>query len=408
MNFQLPSGSAMERALACPGSTALPRVERTSGAPAERGIAVHAFIAAVPTLGREMALEAVPKRWRPFCESLPLDKLNMGSFRPEVSFAYRPGADTARILGQNIGRSYLNYGWNPATEVPVTPDGVGLTSDAVYIVDWKSGWGDVTTPRENWQLKVGALAACRHFHRNRALVEIVHLREGSKKPWVEPYEFDSIVLDDTAEQIAAAMPGWMEAFEQVQRGERPRIVAGEHCGYCGCVADCPATSGLITRFGEAILLGQAPYEGETNELRKWLVPHLTPEKAKATREILVQLKAVTAQVEGALKDYSTTLPFETKDGKVYGPRSIDKEELDPSVVWAVVKQHGGEEIAKLAVSMDATKTSLKDAARELTALKGGRTSRWEEQLLQEIRDRGGSKITPGTRFEEHRPQEVET
>lgn len=405
MTFRLPTGSGVGRAIECPGSTALPRVERTSGAPAERGDAAHTFIAAAKEVGREKALELVHKRWRPYCESIPLEKLNLDSFRPEVAFAYNPITRTSRILGQNIQRRYVEHGGDPSTEIFVTPDGIGLTEDAVYVVDWKSGFAQVASPEDSWQMKTGSVAVATYFQRRIALADVTRLREGGKKPWVESYVFDGIALDDAADQMAAAMPSWQEAYEQVQRGERPRIVAGEHCGYCQCVADCPATSGLIQRFA-AIAYGneQPPAVGD---LTPWIVSRLTPDRARQTRELLVQLKSVTAQVENALKDYSTAQPFPMGGGKVYGPRSVEKEALDPSVVWAVLKFHGGEELAKLAVSMEATKTGLKEAARELAATKGGRISTWEERLLQEVRDRGGSIVTPGTRFEEHTPRTEE-
>jgi hypothetical protein len=55
------------------------------------------------------------------------------------AFAYDPETDECRLLGFDIGRTYIEHGWDPTREIPCTPDGVGLSPDSALIVDWKSG-----------------------------------------------------------------------------------------------------------------------------------------------------------------------------------------------------------------------------------------------------------------------------
>jgi hypothetical protein len=407
--MRMPSGSAVERALLCPPSTALPRIER-HGEEADRGTELHKFLAAARKLGREAALEVIAKKYRPHAEMLDLEQLDIASFASEPAFAYDPETDECRLLGFDIGRAYLEHGWDPTREIACTPDGVGLSEDAALIVDWKSGVGAVTAVARNPQMKTGAICASRYYHRSKVLMLIAHIPEHAKKPWMEPAEITALDLDEWRQTLLAGKKRWAAAQEAWARGELPNVSAGAHCRYCPCAISCPAVGGAITRFRELSAglsdgMGK-PDKDHLADLKRQLTTALTPETARAARMLLVRHQAVLDLVDSALRDHAAQAPIPMDDeGRVWGPRTITLENLDPSVVFRVVREIAGEKLAERAVSWEASKTKIRDVARELAALQGGTIKGWEATILDTVRERGGVVEEPQERFTEYTPKE---
>jgi hypothetical protein len=69
MGSPIFTASGLERIAICEGAAVLPSVGSVSD-DASRGHAIHAFLEAVPKVGRDAALAACPEDVRPFCESL--------------------------------------------------------------------------------------------------------------------------------------------------------------------------------------------------------------------------------------------------------------------------------------------------------------------------------------------------
>jgi hypothetical protein len=94
-----------------------------------------------------------------------------------------------------------------------------------------------------------------------------------------------------------------------------------------------------------------------------------------------------------------------EDGRMWGPRTVMMEHLDPEAVYRVVQEIGGDKLAAQAVSWEASKTKIRDVARELAALQGGTIKAWEEEVLKRVRERNGSSQEPQERFMEYTPKE---
>lgn len=395
--LELPSASAAERGVICPPTVALPRVNHVGGAPQERGTALHAFIADVKEIGRERALEKVPKRYRMHAESLPLESLHLERFQHEPAFVYDVEAGKARLLGANIGRHYREHGWIPDREMPGTPDGVGLSPDAVYVVDWKTGAAEVTHPDDNWQMWVNGLAAARYYQRELVIAEIVHLPEApGRDPWRQRATYDSLKLDMIEDRLREALPRWRAAYEIVAAGKPVHVTAGAHCEYCPCVAACPATGQLVRQFVSWTKADQEKPD---------VAAMLDPSNARQAYEMLRRMKSVVDLVETGLKSYASENPIQMDGGRVYGLRTVEKEELDPAVVFDVVREYAGEEAARIAVTWEASKAQLERAAREIAAKTPGTTiAETMRGLLKSVRERNGSKTFPQKRYEQFKPK----
>lgn len=390
--MSLPSSSSVQRAMACPASTALPQVGHVGSEDQSRGIAVHAFIADVKALGRAEALERCPKRWRLYCESIPLDDLHLERFLPEPAFALNVTTGKVRLLGQNIGREYVKHGGDPENEIFCTPDGVGISEDAVYVVDWKSGMAYVPRPVENWQIRVGSICAATYYQKQQAVGEITHLPQSpTDDPWRQRDTFDLLQIDGWLEELLEAVPVWRAAQAAEREGRPLAVVTGSHCQFCPCVASCPATGALMRTFA-----GLDPAKG---------LGELTPETAKLVREQFQRHKQVMEMVDAALKAYASSQPIPTSTaGKFYGLRTVEREELDPRIVFDLVREQYGEEFARKAVSWEATKTGLEEVAREIAAATGSSSRETMRGLLAAIRERGGSRTLPQQQYREFKPK----
>jgi hypothetical protein len=90
---------------------------------------IHAYLADVAKQGQEKALDEAPEEYREICAAIDLSRIpstDSGKFSHEVAMAYDAHADTARIVGYDIGR---NYGELAPGEIPLTIDVLGLTED---------------------------------------------------------------------------------------------------------------------------------------------------------------------------------------------------------------------------------------------------------------------------------------
>lgn len=378
----------------CLGSTVLPRVlDSDPGEPAEKGKAIHAFFSTAARLGREPALELVPEEFREVCAAFDLAKLptvDADRYSHEVAMAYDALEDRARVIGYDIGR---NYGELADGEIPGTIDILGLTEDGdgVAVGDYKSGRLPVPPPKQNWQLKIAAVAAARRWNRRYAALTIVHTPEGSK-PWTEYGRLDAFEIEEAAEQLrekVLARRDLAKAF--LQRGWAglgDSLVRGPECRYCPSFAFCPAQTSQI----RAVL-------GDPMAFQRQVVPLITPEQLGLAKVAHGQLKGLVEHLEEQIKACATERPAVLPSGRFYGPVEQPDDALDPAVVlqamdgW-LMKQVNGDvdkarSLLRIAVEMTASKASLKRALKEIAPR--GALAGMEREALKQIEAAGGVK-----------------
>lgn len=359
--MNLITASGLHRAMHCGASRLLP-VVRTESHWAARGTAIHKYLEDAARVGREEALSLVPDEYRGACEVIDLDRLpvDAGAWAAEVAFAYDPNRDMGRELGRSTERDYSG---REDGEITGTADLVGLTPDAVVIIDVKTGFGDLPAPDRNWQLRFLALAAARTYGRHRAVVSLLWIREG-EEPVAQSAVFDDLDLDAFADEL-----------RQLQHRTDDAPTTGPWCKYCPSFTSCPAQTAMIRHAVSDTGLQ------ELSELKP-----LSPQHAAVAWERIKAVRAVIKHVEAALYAYAKEQPFELPDGKVVRHTVTRQwEDLDGAVARQVLREMYGDATADDACSFSTSKAAieraLKDRVEKLAPAK--------REVMERIRAAGG-------------------
>lgn len=385
------TGSGIDRARACIASVALPH-SRAIREASTLGTVIHEYLMNVSLVGKEEALKRVPEAHQDTCAAIDLEQLpqvDPRSYAAEVAYAYSTANDTGRELGRAINRAY--EGLEPG-DVPCTLDSVGLTEDAVVVIDWKTGWAEVPAPAENWQLRFGALAASRTHGRRRAHVAIGRIREGEVT--FEWGELDELDLETTAAELRDLVERQKEEEERLRDGRPPRTVTGPHCKYCNAFPYCPAQAGLLRELVVASV-GDQP------------APIITPENAP---ELLRKYEAVSLVVKrfGEVLDaYATRTPIPLENGEVYGRVIRKTETVDPIKGAAILGERFGLEVANAAVKNEPTlpKNRMEIAIRAWMAEHPGNKFKvLERELWKLFREHHAVVTSESESVKRHRPK----
>jgi hypothetical protein len=375
------SASGFERVAACPASAVLPQ-HRNASAYADTGNSGHEVLCRFVLARRTAAAFEAPIEWQGLCDAIAdfADKLH-----PELAMAINVATLDARILGSNIGRDYQLR----ELEVAGTADLVGATETHAIVIDAKTGWGEVTHPTRNKQLRLLALMACRVFGRDAARVAILRCHESDDGPRWEWAELDAMDLDETAFDLDRTYRAVSLVAARVQAGRLPDVTEGSWCKYCPAKVTCPAKVGLALQVAEGRVL-----DGPV------LMP-LTPERAGVVWRRLGVAKQLVTQLEAAVRvclDEYGDIPL--PDGSSLRKILVDgKEKLDGDAVWEVLVELAGREVADRCVTRHATKKRLGEVLRHDFG-RGGAAK--EREVLAHVRERGGA-----TRGKEIRLVEVE-
>lgn len=382
------TASSLERISACPPSYVLPQA-RSSNAHAERGTAIHAFLAAAGR-DREAALEACPEDVRPLCEAIDLATVPV-HLLAEAAYAFDPATGAARFLGADIGRDYRRAGVRPS-EMAGSADVVGVNAEARvgFVGDYKSGFGDVAPAARNAQLRFLALCVARVHDMDEVRVEVIRIRPDGR-PWRDRATLDLLELAQVAAELAR-LPGRVAAAaESLVTGGRVDVTEGQWCRYCPAFSACPAKAKLAVQVAEGRVLAESDA----------MLP-LTPERAGAAwsriREAEIFLAHVKRAVLACLDENEGRLPL--PGGRALVKRTAPgNEKIDGPTVFAALAELHGVEVARAAVDMEATKAGLRNALRPVST-KHGELGRNEKRALELIRERGGASRATRTVVEE--------
>ena len=384
----LATGSAFGRFLACRAYSVLPRAWPASSPDAESGVAVHAHLERLANgVSLEDSLAQAPDEYREACAAVDVEALADDlELAPEVTLAYHPGTDTARVVGQGLDRDYSSVSDD---ELPMTLDLVGVDQVARRgkVKDYKSGGGaayNVPPAAENWQIKGGSLALARAYDLDEVDGELLFTAGGRLRR-------DRAVFG--AADLLLASAEMREGFERAlrdreafARGEHIEPTTGPHCRYCPCAWACPARVGLVRAVLGGELTGAAPVAPED-------AAHLWPR----VNDALAQLEALREQLADLLRRAPVLLATgddgaQTWIGEVVEPGD---EILDATIAIEAA-------VTVLGTDFDATRDGL--ATLKVTKKKLGEFIRdqvpkgsgasYERRVLQEIRDQGGTHRRP--------------
>jgi hypothetical protein len=317
------------------------------------GSIVHDFLMRVPRVGRELALEQVPDPHRAALEALNLDglPLDASAYAQEVAIAYDTATDTARELCRGMGRpDYSLYGIKP-TEVVGTLDVLGLTEDAVVVLDYKTGWADLGPVKDNWQLRGCALLAARLHHRQKAIVGIIRIKPAGEEHFSDRANLMAMDLDIVQDALVELRDRKARFIAQDKAGQAVPTLQGSWCTYCPSFDFCPSKQNLI-----AVGLGLTPHRAS------YFPAVLSPETAPIAYKNMELLRGVLKRYEETFNEYAAAHPVALGNGYVYGRKDLSAESIDVDKAKELLDRWMGEE-AEAAIEV---KRSLsKDAARAI-------------------------------------------
>lgn len=377
----------------CPSSWALPHVTTEAGAPAKRGSAIHAFLAAVSEIGREKALASVPEEYQDACEAIDTERLPT-HLAPEVAFLLDLETGEAEELGRDIDRRY------PADLGPMqivgTADLVGIDegSDAVVVYDYKTGWAAQEEAGLHWQIKSLALAAARAYGQSAARIGIIRVPE-TGRPSYDVAELDAFDLDAIEAELRRTLEKVAQAREAVEAGRTPDVHMGSHCRHCPAAYSCPGQVGLL----RAVAVSPDVAEPALDEL----TPELAAEAYRRSQRIEEMLKRLRAQLEGV----ATRAPIPLGNGRELGPVTMRREKLFADVALPILREHYGEGVAKSAVELTTSKSAIRDALRPYAKRIDAKITHLEKEALELIRAADGVQVTESTRIAERKIQKEE-
>lgn len=366
------TASGIERVMACPASAALPQARSTSEH-AERGTAIHAFLAQAKTIGREIALAQVPEAWRPVCEAIDLDSLPT-MLLGEASYAYDPATGKARFLGAGLNRDYSKA---LASEMVGTADVVGVAEGSTaFVADYKTGWGDITAAAQNPQLRFLALCVSLAYPDiDEVVVEVIRIREDGSA-WRDTATLDTLDLVQVAREIGV-LPSAVELVRAtIAAGQTPNVSEGSWCKYCPSINVCPAKTSLLR-----IAAGGGDLSGP------FLQGGLTRDMVGSAFVLAEQLDALSKElrkrVHGAMAEFGEV---PTPRGTVLRKVLTDgNEKLDPEALFQIVVSMAGADVAEAALEKKATKKRLGEALRKAFGSAGAAK---ERAILNAARESG--------------------
>lgn len=351
--MKLPSGSAVQRAVECPSSFALPQVREESSHAAKRGTTVHDFLKRVLSgeMTRDAALALVPEDdpGRQACESADLSQLPHGAGRHEMAVAWDPETDEARILGHNIGRAYEEHGADRTREIVMSIDLCGdLIDRRVFVFDFKTG-RPAYSAKDSWQLRTGAVIWSKIRGADEALTGHIVINDDVR--W-DLWEVDQIALADYESRLRALARKLREMPRRSDL-ETADVAEGSHCVFCPAWSRCPAKVGLVREMTRAMDTGGS----ELSAL-------VSPENAAWAWRMLDSYDAVAKRIRSQIEKMAEANPIDLGDG--YELRLADGEErdavTDPAGALHALEREFGRDAALAAAGT--SKKALTDAARK--------------------------------------------
>ena len=288
-------------------------------------------------------LVATYEQWLPWWQKARGDL----RWQAEVRVAWDVVTGHARLLPKT--KNAREYGDLAPTEVAGTIDAVGEDAVRLEVIDWKSGYRPVESPRTNVQLAFYGAAIATAMGRDSARVNIA--KPGPEAVVLyEPHDLDVISF--------AAIQA--EVRDMLDRLPTSEPVAGPWCDYCPARGGCPATADQVAEvISAASIVRKHPFslEVQSNDHAAWMLTAID-----GVEDFLKSAKAKLR--EFADKNGGILL----EDGTVWSAHSVHTEKpaldvpgalqalyalgltgaVESRTTWAAIKRAGGAEGEKRA------------------------------------------------------------
>jgi hypothetical protein len=224
--MRLPTGSAVERAMACPASCVLLRAGHTGGG-ATYGAEQHKEIEDGDTS-------------RPVVRDVLAGAENV---RHEVSYALDVDRRTVREIGVGLGR---DYGELADSEIALTIDVECRKDGVMWVGDWKSR-SRVSSVGSNWQIRCAVIAVMARHSVDTVVGFLAYLDDSE----LEPETFDAFHVSAWWDELRSMIGRIRRAASLVAEQQTPEVNAGTWCQYCPALPYCPAHTRLaLSMLGE--------------------------------------------------------------------------------------------------------------------------------------------------------------
>lgn len=379
--------SKADRAHACPVSFALPQRDDNTQAAAD-GSAQHAFVATLSQRGDvDAALDATPAEYREACAELDLTGAPIGPpYRAEVALSYDVHTGAGAELTLPGPRAYPPV---PPSTLCGTCDVVAVTADALEVHDWKGLWDATVQPAaSNRQLLLGLLAL-RAAHGPRPTYRVGIWRLSTGAPWKDVAAVDDFALDMLADELTDDVQRVLDAPRA-----RPAPVEGAWCRYCPAWPECPAKA-------KRYALARTTVDG-ANALEASIMRAIREDPAAARRQY-AEARQLIERIGALIKAHAVDVGgWDMGDGKRYGPREVERPGLDGAATVRTLRALWGEDAAWAGVTVKATKTSVREAARCAAAAGLVKSIAEGERVAHDaLRKAGAWADVPATRVEEY-------
>lgn len=238
------------------------------------------------------------------------------SWVAEVALAWDPEADTARVLGVDIGREYEAHGLT-GDEVPGTCDLVSVEGDIVCVYEFGTGF-DIGHKME--QLRLQCVAAARAYGKDRVIGQLLQFRDDGVHPWA-PIHLDGFDLSVIAGEFAELRAGIPTA--------EPAVSDACVDLFCDARTVCP-----VTHEAQAALVPEGALA------RKFSKDITDPEQARWMLERVRLVKAACEEIKDAINAYVPAGGIELSDGKYIYEGAREMARFDSHKALALIKQLG--------------------------------------------------------------------
>lgn len=329
--MRLPTASAIGRAIACPGSEALPHVAETTEWNTS-GNVVDRYVVRARAIGTELALAELDDAGRELCAGLDVSTIPAGA-EPQVAVAWDPTTGEAERLHLDGHRAYPDDGRYYGTF-----DLVGLLDDeTVFYDDLK--WGNPEPAAASWQLRAGAVFLTALT--GAAAARPGHLRVGwNGKLRPERVFYDAIAIEEFEERLVALVGEIATVRAAYDAGEFVPLHVGPWCKYCPARRACPAKAAEIRTATGGDLVPLVRPVAELVELPEKAAVQVARQMVRAQMSALTpaelgvayqKIKAASRYLEGALsaiRELAETEPVPLPNGRALQPMAWSAWESD--------------------------------------------------------------------------------
>lgn len=384
------TGSGLERAMECRGSTVLPKVYDDGNEFSEAGNEQHAYLQRISD-GQtpEESLAQAPEELRDACEGLDLGGMDIANLSAEVTIVVHLPTGAARILGQGLNRDYRGVADD---EIAGTIDlaGVDIQARRGRVDDHKTGWSRRTAARDNWQIKIAAYGLHAIYDLDDVDGALRLFRPGKpRRDDCATFDVaDFLVIRAELRQLHRRVIADRAAHAA---GQPVPVTEGGWCKYCPSYWHCPAKTEAV-RAALAITDDHPITVADVGA---------TLDKLEAARKAIKTLESkiyAMAAVQPMLLDYDPETGTETWLG---GHTKLGNEVLDGPIgidITTEVLQVPPEERAafarELAPPETVAKKAIKAAVQKRAKALGKKIGATEEEILDKIRAAGGAKKPP--------------